>query len=123
MKHEARHDAIEGCRRERRLRAQSLLERDVETGCVDLRSCEIEHLRVTIEPGHFGCRARLLQEDRERCGAASDVEHSVARSERGLLHQQTLEAVLLQRGAQDWVVESRERLVAERRDVAHRVVP
>ena len=111
-----------GGKRERRCGRHPLVQLYVDPRSGDLLSGNGENLRVSIEADHARRRTLLLHHDRQRGCAASQVEHILTRRDPCLLNQQALELLLAQRQPDDRIVEARQPIDAERRDVGLRLL-
>jgi len=82
-----------------------------------LLSCNFKRSPVRVETHDLGLWDGLLEEHRERPGAAAYIEYPVPRSHIGLSHEQRFELLLFERNGEHGVEVARQRVEAKCRNV------
>src|SRR5262249_29937624 len=87
MEHERRDGAIKRIVGVRQLGGEPLIELDRGSGCRHLAARQTEHLRITIEANHLGVGMQLSDQNRQRGGAATEIQHAMTGCDGGLLNE------------------------------------
>lgn len=93
---------------------------DVKPGAGGLVTSDAEDLRVGVDGGDAGCWILRFEEQRERAGAAAEIENAVVWLEIGLLNEPGFKGAFANGGLDDEVVPRSECAKAERGDVGGR---
>ena len=112
-----RGDAIEGALVEWGLVGESLAKLDLDTLLVRFPARDRQDLGIAVEPDDLCRWNRSLQHQRERAGAAPDVENTMAGLHVRLRQQQAPKPVLLHRRVDEPIVEACQRRKPQRRHV------
>ena len=118
VEEKSREDPVEAGVLEGQLVGEALGELELDTRALRLLPSPAKHLPVGVEAHHVGLWLALLHLDRERAGAAAEIEDALAGLRSRLLDQHLLEAPLPGGQPDHRVVDPSQGLEAQCREVA-----